>query len=62
VKIRSNLRRWEVIALAALAVIVITIPLSLLTQRGHRPTMAVERPAPVFVGTASCIDCHRDQY
>jgi predicted CXXCH cytochrome family protein len=52
-------RGWELIGLAALAVIVASVPLSLLRSRDE----VVTGPrAPVFSGTASCIDCHRQQF
>jgi tetratricopeptide (TPR) repeat protein len=50
------LRRWEIAGLVALAVIVVTIPLS---QLRRQPAAATgEDPAPAFVGSASCRDCH----
>ncbi len=54
-----SLRRWELIGLAALAVIVVVIPASLALRRERGP--AVEA-APAFVGSAACIDCHREQF
>lgn len=53
--------RWERIGLGALAVIVVTIPLSLLLGSGGAPT-APSADRPTFVGTEACRDCHRAQY
>jgi tetratricopeptide (TPR) repeat protein len=51
------LRRWELLGLAALAVIVVTIPLSLLRgPSGAGPAAAGASPA--FVGGAACTECH----
>ena len=52
------LRRSALVGLAALAVIVLAVPLSLL-----RPTRGVGEPGPLgeppaFAGTAACLDCH----
>ena len=55
-----NLRRWEMLGLAALAVIVIAIPLSLTRPRQAGPSLNAQ--SPTFVGTAACIDCHREQF
>ena len=55
-----SLRRWEALGLAALVVIVVTIPLSLLRQRGGGG--AETDATSIFVGTAACIDCHGDQF
>ena len=54
-----SLRRWELLGLAALAVIVVTIPASLALRRGRGPAVAT---APAFVGSAACVDCHREQF
>ena len=53
----SALRRWEQVGLVALAVIVMTIPLSLLRgpSGAGRATTDV---APVFVGGSACVECH----
>ena len=53
----SALRRWEPVGLVALAVIVVTIPLSLLRgpSGAGRATTDV---APVFVGGSACVECH----
>ena len=53
------LRRWALVGLVALAVVVVAIPLSLL-----RPARAVGERGPLgeppaFVGTAACLDCHQ---
>jgi len=56
-----SLRRWEALGLVALLVIVVTLPVSriLRTDRG-RPVDSAATPS--FVGTASCIECHTEQY
>ncbi len=54
------LRRWEVAGLAALAVIVFTIPMALLRRSDVTEAQAEDRPG--FVGSASCRDCHRAQW
>jgi tetratricopeptide (TPR) repeat protein len=51
------LRRWEQVGLAALAVIVVTIPLSLLRGPSGAGRAATDA-APVFVGGAACTECH----
>jgi len=56
----KNLARWETAGLIALAVIVVTIPLSQL--RAPAALAGDAEPAPTFVGTAACIDCHRVQF
>jgi hypothetical protein len=58
--VEAVLRRWEVAGLVALAVIVLTIPLSLL----RRPPVAgaTSDETPTFVGTEACKDCHRTAY
>jgi predicted CXXCH cytochrome family protein len=55
-----SLRRWELLGLAALAVIVTAIPLAALRPPRHAAVSAP--PAPAFVGTAACIGCHPDQF
>jgi tetratricopeptide (TPR) repeat protein len=55
----ASLEPWERAGLAALAVIVLAVPLSLL-----RPPRAASGPglagtAPAFVGSASCEECHQ---
>jgi predicted CXXCH cytochrome family protein len=58
--VEAVLRRWEVAGLVALAVIVLTIPLSLL----RRPPVAgaTSDETPTFVGTEACKGCHRTAY
>jgi len=56
-----SLKRWEHLGLAALAVIVVVIPLSLMLNPGPDPQSA-PTSAPVFVGTAACITCHDAQF
>ena len=48
--------RWEWVGLAALAVIVLAVPLSQF-RRGAAPPSGDES-APAFVGSTSCRDCH----
>jgi predicted CXXCH cytochrome family protein len=55
-----SLRRWEILGLAALLVIVAMIPLSVSLRRGE-PTETSEL-GPTFVGTTSCVDCHGAQF
>jgi predicted CXXCH cytochrome family protein len=57
-----KLWRWEALGLAALAVIVITIPLSLLKQRNRLADPVHEKLTYEFVGTAACRECHVDQF
>ncbi len=55
------LRRWEIAALVALAVIVVTVPLALLRPLPDAPAELGD-VQPAFVGTAACVDCHRAEY
>ena len=50
------LERWELAGLAALAVIVAAVPLSLVRSRPVGPAAETEA---VFVGSAACRDCHQ---
>jgi tetratricopeptide (TPR) repeat protein len=52
-----DLRRWERIGLAALAVIVVTIPLTLLRGPSGAGSTTTDA-APAFVGGAACTECH----
>ena len=52
-----SLRRWERVGVIALAVIVVTIPLSLLRGPSGAGSAATDA-APVFVGGAACTECH----
>jgi len=56
-----GLRRWEMAGLVALAVIVLTVPLSLL-----RPAASASREIgdvdAAFVGSARCRDCHQTEF
>jgi tetratricopeptide (TPR) repeat protein len=52
------LPRWERVGLAALAVIVVTIPLSLLRGPSGAGRAATDA-APAFVGGAGCVECHQ---
>ena len=58
----ASLAPWERAGLAALAIIVLAVPLSLL-----RPPRAVSGPGPMgaradFVGSASCEECHKTAF
>ena len=54
----DTLRRWELVALVSAAVIVVSIPLSLLRSRPQaRPATGESAPA-TFAGSASCRECH----
>ncbi len=52
----ASLRRWELAGLAALAVIVAAVPLSLLRSPSAAPAAEAEA---VFAGSAACRDCHQ---
>jgi len=54
------LRHWELAGLLALAVIVATVPLSLL--RSRPAAEAPEAGRATFVGSAACRDCHQQIY
>lgn len=54
----AGLGRWEWVGVAALTVIVVTIPLSLLRGGRGPATSALDAPA-AFVGTVACRDCHQ---
>ncbi len=49
-------RRWKLAGLAALAVIVVAVPLSLLRAPSGPPAAEAEA---AFVGSAACRDCHQ---
>jgi tetratricopeptide (TPR) repeat protein len=55
------LRRWEIAGLAALAAIVLTIPLSLLRPAANAPREIGDVDA-AFVGSAQCRDCHEIEF
>ena len=54
----DTLRRWEILALVSAAVIVVSIPLSLLRSRPQARPATGERAAAAFAGSASCRECH----
>ena len=54
----DSLRRWELAALVAAAVIVLAVPLSLLRPRAAAATVGAESAAPTFVGSPACRECH----
>ncbi len=56
-----GLRRWEIAGLAALAVIVLMVPLSLLRSVPEGPG-ALDATEAAFVGTAACRECHEAEY
>jgi predicted CXXCH cytochrome family protein len=53
-----SLRRWEIAGLAALAVAVLAVPLSLVRTRGAAGPTSPFAGTPAFVGSASCRECH----
>ena len=57
-----GLKRWEILGLVSLLVIVVTIPLSLLRPTSPHVGTELDPTEAVFSGTASCVDCHRPQY
>ena len=54
------LHYWQLAALVALVVIVVTIPLSLRRGSGREAAVTSEGSAPTFVGTAACTECHAE--
>ena len=54
----AGLRRWEIAALVAAAVIVIVIPLSLAKPRTPHTASAAAQATPTFVGSTTCRECH----
>jgi tetratricopeptide (TPR) repeat protein len=56
-----GLRRWEVGGLLALAVIILTVPLSLIHSPAKGP-LEIAAAEATFAGTESCRDCHRVEY
>jgi nitrate/TMAO reductase-like tetraheme cytochrome c subunit len=56
-----GLWRWEVVGLLALVTIVVTIPLSLRQTPDATPA-SIQDAEAIFVGTASCRDCHQVEY
>ncbi len=53
------LRHWQIAGLAALVVIVVTVPMSQMRRDGREAAVAYEG-APTFVGTAACTECHQE--
>jgi predicted CXXCH cytochrome family protein len=58
----GDLRRWEIAALISAAVIVVTIPLSLVRPRAGVVPVSGEAAPATFVGSAACRDCHKAAY
>jgi hypothetical protein len=59
----TDLRRWEMIALAAFALIVAVIPISLIGDLGgDRDRLEMQEVGAIFVGRDSCIECHPGAY
>jgi tetratricopeptide (TPR) repeat protein len=57
------MRNWYITGVAALVIIVLTIPLYAVRQIGLRGDAATEVAAPAtFVGREECIDCHTAAY
>ena len=58
------MKRWKITGVVATAVIVLSIPFYLLRQQYVSPGPDGVRtaPAPTFVGTRKCMDCHKAEY
>ena len=56
-----RLRRWWVIGVAAIAFVVLAIPLRLAVREAWSPRLAPPT-APQYVGSKRCRPCHQDQY
>jgi len=56
-----DLQRWQIIGLAALAAIVLLIPVYVLRQ-GRAPAPAPTTFAPTFVGLQECRSCHETEF
>lgn len=53
-----SLKRWEVIGVAALLLIIVLIPVSLSRQRARMEEVGFSDSPPAFVGNAACRPCH----
>jgi predicted CXXCH cytochrome family protein len=60
--VTDSLRRWELAGLAALAVIVAAVPLSLLRPPRVAGAGDVSAIAPEFTGSGACKSCHEAAY
>ena len=58
---RNNTAKWEWLALAAAAFIVLSLPVYYLAGAGA-PVADPEAGKPQFVGSANCKDCHLPEY
>jgi Flp pilus assembly protein TadD len=57
------LRRWRILGVVALGIIVVAIPLYVAKEHRRRALATPSDPSAVgFVGRESCIDCHRQAY
>ncbi len=56
-----DLQRWQIIGLAALAAIVLLIPVYVLRQ-GHAPAPTLKTAPPTFVGRNECKTCHETEF
>jgi len=57
----ASLQRWQAIGLAALAVLVLLIPVYVMRQ-GSTPDLSPEQAAPTFVGRNACQSCHEPEF
>ena len=57
------MRNWQITGVAALVVIVVTIPLYAVRHLHERSTdVAAEEPRATFVGRDNCVECHTAAY
>jgi len=53
---------WEWIGIAAATFIVFSLPVYYLSEIKNKNDVVIAEPEPTFVGTASCRDCHNQEY
>ena len=59
----DDMRNWRIAGVAALGVIVLSIPLYVAREiQRNGAVNSIDVPAATFVGRENCVDCHTDAY